>query len=280
MLASSPTSAYWFHPEPESSIRSSVPLWLVLKCVHGCSILSHSSAQRTTWTPWTAARPPGFFSGHGIFQASILEWVAISFSRRSSWPRDWTRDPALQTDSLLLSRRESPVCFRPVSNRESSAWWGECDNHYAMERRQVKESKYITLIFITPRMLWPWVPMLWLPFAQGVHLCLSQANYLLPFMQLHFLIKLSTLTHLEWRDLWFASLAYFTITECVIKSLWKNSVWKNCFVANFKNSMIKAFQTNKRRREFQELWSSFKVSFSFLKLLLMLMFILVESYER
>ena len=28
---------------------------------------------------------------HGIFQARILEWVAISFSRRSSRPRDWTQ---------------------------------------------------------------------------------------------------------------------------------------------------------------------------------------------
>ena len=28
---------------------------------------------------------------HGIFQARILEWVAISFSRRSLWPRDWTQ---------------------------------------------------------------------------------------------------------------------------------------------------------------------------------------------
>ena len=28
---------------------------------------------------------------HGVFQARILEWVAISFSRRSSWPRDWTQ---------------------------------------------------------------------------------------------------------------------------------------------------------------------------------------------
>ena len=27
---------------------------------------------------------------HGIFQAGILEWVAISFSRRSSQSRDWT----------------------------------------------------------------------------------------------------------------------------------------------------------------------------------------------
>ena len=33
--------------------------------------------------------PPGS-SVHGIFQARILEWVAISFSRGSSWPRDWT----------------------------------------------------------------------------------------------------------------------------------------------------------------------------------------------
>ena len=30
-------------------------------------------------------------SVHGIFQARVLEWVAISFSRRSSWPRDWTQ---------------------------------------------------------------------------------------------------------------------------------------------------------------------------------------------
>ena len=32
---------------------------------------------------------PGF-SVHGILQARILEWVAISFSKGSSWPRDWT----------------------------------------------------------------------------------------------------------------------------------------------------------------------------------------------
>ena len=33
--------------------------------------------------------PPGS-SIHGIFQAWIPEWVAISFSRGSSWPRYWT----------------------------------------------------------------------------------------------------------------------------------------------------------------------------------------------
>ena len=30
------------------------------------------------------------FSIHGIFQARILEWVALPFTRGSSWPRDWT----------------------------------------------------------------------------------------------------------------------------------------------------------------------------------------------
>ena len=33
--------------------------------------------------------PPGS-SVCGIFQARILEWITISFSRGSSWPRDWS----------------------------------------------------------------------------------------------------------------------------------------------------------------------------------------------
>ena len=31
------------------------------------------------------------FSVHGIFQAIVREWIAISFSKGSSWPRDQTR---------------------------------------------------------------------------------------------------------------------------------------------------------------------------------------------
>ena len=34
-------------------------------------------------------------SVHGISQARILEWVAISFFSRSSWPRDWTWVPSI-----------------------------------------------------------------------------------------------------------------------------------------------------------------------------------------
>ena len=46
--------------------------WCVFGCV--CSVVSY---------PFQPSS-----SVHGIFQARILEWVAISFSRGSSWPRD------------------------------------------------------------------------------------------------------------------------------------------------------------------------------------------------
>ena len=36
----------------------------------------------------------------GILQAIILEWVAIPFSRESSWPRDQPRSPILQAICL------------------------------------------------------------------------------------------------------------------------------------------------------------------------------------
>ena len=38
---------------------------------------------------------------HGIFQARILEWVAMSFSRGSSRPRGWTWVSHMQAESLL-----------------------------------------------------------------------------------------------------------------------------------------------------------------------------------
>ena len=49
--------------------------------------------------------PPGS-SVHGIFQARILEWVAIPFSRRPSQPRDRSRSPTLQADSLPSEPQE------------------------------------------------------------------------------------------------------------------------------------------------------------------------------
>ena len=53
--------------------------------------------------------PPGS-SVHGILQARILEWFTISFSRVSSWPRDWT------CVSCIAGR-----CFTVWATRESSS---------------------------------------------------------------------------------------------------------------------------------------------------------------
>ena len=54
-------------------------------------------------------------SVHGLLQARILEWVAISFSQESSQSRDQTwvsgdyrRSPALQVDFLLTEPAGKP----------------------------------------------------------------------------------------------------------------------------------------------------------------------------
>ena len=48
-----------------------------------------SSVMSDSCDPMDCSRPGS--SVHGIFQARILEWIAISFSRGSSRPRNWTQ---------------------------------------------------------------------------------------------------------------------------------------------------------------------------------------------
>ena len=46
---------------------------------------------------------------HGIFQARVLEWIAISFSRGSSWPRNWTRVSCIAGRCFTIwATREAP----------------------------------------------------------------------------------------------------------------------------------------------------------------------------
>ena len=54
---------------------------------------------------------PGF-SVHGIFQARILEWVAISYSMDSSQPRDWN----LSLVSPALAGRFITIVSRAAQN--------------------------------------------------------------------------------------------------------------------------------------------------------------------
>ena len=66
-------------------------LYVKRKWKWSCSVMSDSLQPRGLQPtrllhPWNS---PGS-SIHGILQARVLEWVAISFSRGSSQPRDWT----------------------------------------------------------------------------------------------------------------------------------------------------------------------------------------------
>ena len=54
---------------------------------------------------------PMDYTGHGILQARILEWVAFPFSRGSAQPRIEPRSPALQTNSLPTERPGKPFDY-------------------------------------------------------------------------------------------------------------------------------------------------------------------------
>ena len=93
-------SSWWWHSAisssviPFSSCPQSLPasgsfpmsqlfIWGGQSIGVSASAVKSLSCVQLFATPWTVAH-------HGILQARILEWVAISFSRRSSQSRDWT----------------------------------------------------------------------------------------------------------------------------------------------------------------------------------------------
>ena len=56
-----------------------------------CICVCVCTRARHVWlfaTPWTVTHQAPL--SMDFFQARTLEWIAISFSRVSSWPRDWT----------------------------------------------------------------------------------------------------------------------------------------------------------------------------------------------
>jgi len=57
----------------------------------------------------------------GIFQARVLEWVAISFSRGSSQPRDWTRVSRIAGGLFTIwATREAP--FMRTQWKDGCLW--------------------------------------------------------------------------------------------------------------------------------------------------------------
>ena len=97
-------SGYWHRVL--KSFTSSVTACL---CVQSCPTLCH---------PMDYSLPGS--SVWGIFQARILEWLAISFSEGSSWPWDWTRISCVSCITGILSPAEPSE--KPVTLTTDKRW--------------------------------------------------------------------------------------------------------------------------------------------------------------
>ena len=80
---------------------------------------------------------------HGIFQARVLEWVVISFSRGSSQPRNWTQ---------IWATREAPIIGR------SWPWlpfqkWACLIYHFAHLNHPLGYCRYLGLTY-SPQHTW------------------------------------------------------------------------------------------------------------------------------
>ena len=99
------------HPAPPTPLMSTC-LLLMTSVPTGTGVYTlcwHAQSCLTLCDPMDCS-PPGS-SVLGISQTRTLEWVAISSSRGSSWPRHWTRTsvaPVLQADSLPAEPLGSP----------------------------------------------------------------------------------------------------------------------------------------------------------------------------
>ena len=80
-------------------------------------------------------------SVHGIFQARILEWVVISSSRGSSWPRDRTRASWVScigrrilyhyaTWEVLNIKMPTLLKFQSPLSTKSELLWAEPERHF------------------------------------------------------------------------------------------------------------------------------------------------------
>ena len=111
--------------DPHSTITSSRDLWDItsswqftgdsgqLLLLFSCSVVFNSFA-----TPWTIAhQTPLSMRIPWILQARILEWIAISSSRGSSWPRDRTLVSCIGRRIFYLWATRKPILANTVRQK-------------------------------------------------------------------------------------------------------------------------------------------------------------------
>ena len=124
-------------------------------------------------------------SVHGILQAKILEWVAIRFSRVSSWPRDQTQVSCIADRFFTIWATREPLntCIHLANHKEQISQVNDFSVCISMERCK----NLVSLIS-------PWDICL----CKG--LCIQSTEYLILF----FIQNSSQVTLLvgHWRGVW------------------------------------------------------------------------------
>ena len=95
----STTQIHWLNLRNITAVQSLTCVWLCNPM--NCSPLSSSV--------------------HGISRARILEWVAISFSKGSSWRRDWTHVPCIGKWILYFGSHQGRLNFKSIVQFSSVA---------------------------------------------------------------------------------------------------------------------------------------------------------------
>ena len=104
----SPVSAHWQYMCVSVCVCVCVCV-CVMKVVQSCPTLCD---------PLDCSLPGSFV--HGILQARILKWVAIPFSRGSTWPRDQTQVSCI-AGKFFIWATGKPICIRVKSTIYVSA---------------------------------------------------------------------------------------------------------------------------------------------------------------
>ena len=121
---------------------------MVVKTNKGLVCAQVLQSYPTRWDPMDCS-PPGS-SVPAILQARILDWVAISFSRGSSWPMDWTCASSIylhwQVGSLPLAPSAKPrgVLLIPLPSSKKD---GQLSSHVYFPSRISHKSK---IPFLSP----------------------------------------------------------------------------------------------------------------------------------
>ena len=108
-------------------------------CMHVCSVVSDFLWPHGLW-------PPGS-SVHEIIQARILEWVAISFSRGSSQPKDQSPSPVSPALAGTFFTTEPPEMIVSV---DFYNWNGKLYVNYVSIKllQTQKEKNYLKITWI------------------------------------------------------------------------------------------------------------------------------------